>query len=168
MKKIILGVLAATAAAAPLAIAGSASAATVTTTHDIAVDVTSEAPAALPALNSQFTAMTLTPSGVNHWNYGDAEHTTSYDDGVEQTNFPYTVGHVFWNGVEYAPLVGEGTQAGGVLYRVNGGPWRALAKPTTIEGKGKVVHVEVVSNDRPGWYFDNTGSMDVHVVRTKG
>ena len=79
MKKLILGVLTATAVAAPLAIAGPASAATGTTTQDIAVDVASEAPTALPALNSQFT-----------------------------------------------------------------------------------------SNDRPGYYFDNTGSLNVHVVRTKG
>jgi hypothetical protein len=168
MKKLILGVLTATAVAAPLAIAGPASAATGTTTQDIAVDVASEAPTALPALNSQFTKMTLTPSGVNHWNFGDDAHTTSYDKGVEQTNFPYTVGHVVWNGVEYAPLVGEGSQAGGVLYRIDGGAWRALDKPTTIDGKGKVAHVEVVTNDRPGYYFDNTGSLNLHVVRTKG
>ena len=154
--------------AAPFAIAGPASAAPGTTTHDIAVDVTSEAPTALPALNSQFTTMDLTPSGVNHWNFGDDAHTTSYAKGVEQTNFPYTVGHVVWNGVEYAPLVGEGSQAGGVLYRINGGPWKALTKPTTIDGKGKVTHVEVVTNDRPGNYSDNTGSLNVHVVRTKG
>src|SRR4051794_129833 len=97
-------------ALAAFAVAGPASAATgVTTTHDIPVDVTSEAPTALPALNSQFTKMTLTPSGVNHWNFGDDAHTTSYGaNGVEQTNFPYTVGKVVWNDVEYAPLVGEG------------------------------------------------------------
>jgi hypothetical protein len=168
MKKIILGVLAATAVAAPLAIAGPASAATVSTSQDIAVDVTAEAPTALPALNSQFTTMTLTPSGINHWNFGDDAHTTWYDNGVERTNFPYTVGHVVWNGVEYAPLVGEGTQAGGVLYRVDGGAWHALVKPTTIDGKGKVAHIEVVSNDRPGYYSDNTGSLNLHLVRTKG
>jgi len=43
-----------------------------------------------------------------------------------------------WNGFEYAPVVGEGTQVGGVLYRLDGGAWEALDKPLTIEGKGKV------------------------------
>ncbi len=145
-----------------------ANAAPTSTTANIAVDVTSEVPTALPALNSQFTTMVLTASGVDHWNYGDDAHTTSYDaNGVEQTNFPYTQGHVVWNGVEYAPLVGEGTQVGGVLYRIDGGPWTALDKPTTIDGKGQVTHVEVVTNDRPGNYDDNTGAMSVAVVRTK-
>src|SRR4051794_13249789 len=65
--------------------------------------------------------------GVSHWNFGDDAHTTWYEKGVEQTNFPYTVGHVVWNGVEYA-------QVGGVLYRIDGGAWRALEKPTTIDG----------------------------------
>src|SRR6476646_11802082 len=110
MKKILLGLSAAAAIAIPFAaMAGPASAAQPTsTTANIAVDVTSQVPTALPALNSQFTKMVLTPSGVNHWNFGDDAHTTSYDtDGVEQTNFPYTQGHVVWNGTEYAPLVGE-------------------------------------------------------------
>ena len=147
---------------------GIASAAPGSTTANIAVNVTSEVPTDLPALNSQFTTMTLTASGVNHWNFGDDAHTTSYDaNGVEQTNFPYTEGHVVWNGVEYAPLVGEGTQVGGVLYRVDGGAWKALDHPTTIDAKGKVAHVEVVTNDRPGNYNDNTGAMSVAVVRTK-
>jgi hypothetical protein len=160
MRKILLG-LAATAAIAVFAVAGPASAAQpTTTTANIALDVKSEVPTGLPALNSQFTKMVLTPSGVNHWNFGDDEHTTSYNaNGVEQANFPYTQGHVVWNGVEYAPLVGEGTQVGGVLYRIDGGPWQALNQPTTIDGNGKVVHVEVVINDRPGNYDDNTGAM---------
>ena len=55
-----------------------------------------------------------------------------------------------------------------MLYSVDGGAWQSLVHPTTIDGKGKVVHVRVVTNDRPEWYFDNTGSMNVHVVRTKG
>jgi hypothetical protein len=167
--KILLGGLVATAAiATPIAFASSASAAPGSTTADVAVNVTSETPTDLPALNSQFTNMTLTPSGVNRWNYGDDAHTTSYDaNGVEQTNFPYTQGHVVWNGVEYAPLVGEGTQVGGILYRINGGDWTALDHTTTIDGKGKIVHIEVVSNDRPGWYFDNAGSLSVNVLRTK-
>jgi hypothetical protein len=174
MKKFILGGLAAAAVIVPIAaVASPASAAkpttTTTTTTNIAVDVTSEVPTALPALNSQFTKMDLTPSGVNHWNFGDDAHTTSYDaNGVEQTNFPYSQGHVVWNGVEYAPLVGEGTQVGGLLYRTDGGAWKALVKPTTIEGNGKVVHVEVVTNDRPGNYDDNTGAMSLTVDRTKG
>jgi hypothetical protein len=68
MRKIILGVVAATAVAAPIAIAGSANAAQpVTTTTNVAVDVTSEVPTDLPALNSQFTKMVLTHSGENHW-----------------------------------------------------------------------------------------------------
>ena len=169
-RKIILGLVAATAVAAPIAVAGSAhaSGAPVTTTANVGVDVTSETPTELPALNSQFTKMVLTPSGVNHWNYGDDAHTTSYDaNGIEQTNFPYTQGDVVWNGVHYAGLTGEGTQAGGILYRVNGGAWTALEHPATIDGKGKVVHVEVVTNDRPQWYFDNTGAMSVKVDRTK-
>ena len=170
MRKILLGLSAAAAIAIPLAsVAGPASAAQpTTTTANDAVDVTSAVPTVLPALNSQFTTMVLTPSGVNHWNFGDDAHTTSYDaDGVEQTNFPYTEGHVVWNGVEYAPLVGEGTQVGGVLYRIDGGTWQALDHPTTIDANGKVMHVEVVTNDRPGNYEDNTGAMSLKVVRTK-
>ncbi len=34
-------------------------------------------------------------------------------------------------------------------------------------GNGKVTHVEVVTNDRPGNYDDNTGATSVAVVRTK-
>ncbi len=54
-----------------------------------------------------------------------------------------------------------------MLYRIDGGTWTALDHPTTIDGNGKVVHVEVVINDRPGNYDDNTGTMSVAVVRTK-
>jgi len=170
MRKIILGLVAATAVAAPLAMAGSAhaSGAPVTTTHDIAVDVTSEVPTELPALNSQFTKMTLTASGVNNWNFGDAEHVTSYDAaGGMHTNFPYIHGEVDWNGVHYAALVGEDIQVGTVLYRVNGGAWKAVDGEVKIDGGGKVVHVEVITNDRPEWFGDNTGAESVHVVRTK-
>jgi hypothetical protein len=169
MRKILLGGLVASAAiATPIALASAASAAPLSTTADVAVNVASETPVELPALNSQFTKATLTPSGINNWNYGDAEHVTSYDaNGVEQTNFDYTVGHLVWNGVEYAPLVGENTQVGGILYRVNGGGWQALDKPTVVDGKGKIVHIDVVTNDRPGYYFDNTGAESVNVVRTK-
>ena len=139
----------------------------VATTHDVGVSVSSANPVELPALNSQFTKMVLTPSGENHWNYGDAEHVTGYNaSGNEWTNFPYTQGHVVWNGTEYAPLVGEGTQAGGMLYRVDGGAWRALDKVTSVT-VAQGTHVQVVSNDRPSWFFDNTGSLNVHVVRTK-
>ena len=97
MRKIILGVVAAPAVAAPIAIAGSANAAQpVTTTANVAVDLTSEVPTDLPALNSKFIKMVLTPSGEDHWNHGDDQHVTSYDaNGVEQTNFKYTQGHVF-------------------------------------------------------------------------
>ena len=40
-------------------------------------------------------------------------------------------------------------------------------RPTTIKGKGKVMHVEIVTNDRPGYYDDNIGAMSLTVVRTK-
>ena len=64
---------------------------------------------------------------MNNWNFGDAEHVTSYDaDGNVQTNFSYTHGEVDWNGVHYAALVGEDIQVGTVLYRVNGGAWKVL------------------------------------------
>ena len=167
-RKILLGGLVATAAiAGPIALASSASAAPGSTTADVAVNVTSETPTELPALNSQFTKMVITASGENDWNFGDAEHRTWYDAaGNVQTNFPYTQGHVVWQGVEYAPLVGEGTQVGNVLYRIDGGAWHALDGSVTITA-AQVTHVQVVTNDRPGWYFDNTGALSVNVVRTR-
>jgi hypothetical protein len=127
MRKLILGLAAAAAIAIPFAtVVESASAATPTTTASIAVDVTSEVPTALPAMNSQFTKMVLTPRGVNHWNFGDEDHTTGYAaNGVERNN----------------------TQVGGVLYRIGRGTWKALDRRTTIDGKGTVVHVEVDTND---------------------
>ena len=51
---------------------------------------------------------------------------------------------------------------------IDGGAWRTLERPTMIDGKGKVAHLGVVSNDRPGDYFDNMASLNLHVVRSKG
>ena len=54
-----------------------------------------------------------------------------------------------------------------MLYRIDGGAWTALDHPPRSTARARSSHVEVVTNDRPGNYYDNTGAMSVTVVRTK-
>ena len=67
----------------------------------------------------------------------------------------------------HGPLLLEGTQVGTVIYRVDGGTWKAVTPPRrSPDGRG-THHVQVAYNDRPGSYDDNSGSLSLTVVRTK-
>ena len=149
LRKIILGLVAATAVAAPIAaVAAPASAAQPTiTTANITVPATSWTPIDLPALNSQFTTMTLTATGTAHWGQGifDAdpadivgeeyandsgeEYTTSDDDDGHMTAGVHTSTGV---APGWGPILLEHTQVGAMIYRVDGGVWKAVDGPTTV------------------------------------
>jgi len=128
---------------------------------------TSEAVIDLPALNSQFTKMVLTADGTANWG---ADLYTAYSPNGDyaRTNRDLTSG--IWNngGVEDGPLIAEGTQVGKVVYRIDGGAWTPLDTATTIDPEGDGTHkVQVAYNDRPGSYYDNSGSLDLKVFRSK-
>jgi hypothetical protein len=168
MKKLLVGLAAAVAVAAPIATTGAASAAgaPVTTTSDpIWVSATSETPVDLPALNSQFQSMTINVSGTAKWyqgadspncwlTYGADGH--SFDTGYQQTSAS-------------PALLLEGAQVGSVIYQVDNGAWHAVdGSQITAPHDGVAHHVRVIVNDRPGSYGDNSGGYSVTVTRTKG
>ncbi len=63
------------------------------------------------------------------------------------------------------PVLLEGTQAGAVIYRVDGGDWMPVTPNTTVKGKEGIHTVQVAYKDRPGSYVDNSGSLILKVVR---
>jgi hypothetical protein len=170
VKKIILGGLAAAALAAPIAaVASPASAAQpTTTTHNLTVAAASEAVIDLPALNSQFTKMTIKVNdGTANWGAADLGYWTSYQNGGMTTGAPMTSG--IWGDASlpgHGPLLLEGTQVGAVIYRIDGGPWQELSAATSVS-TASGTHVQVAYNDRPGSYDDNYGSLSLTVVRAK-
>jgi hypothetical protein len=169
MRKIILGLVAATAVAAPIAlVASSASAAPGVTTHNITVNAADEVVYDLPALNSQFTKMTLTASGTANW--GADFHTDYTANGdYAGTNRDLVSGVWNNNGVDDWGLLAENIQVGKVVYRIDGGEWTALDKAETIDPAGNGTHtVQVAYNERPGIgsHTDNSGSLNLNVVRT--
>jgi hypothetical protein len=167
MKKLLLGLAAAAAVAGPFAAAGSASAAgaPVTTTSDpVWVSASSETPVELPALNSQFTSMTISVNGTAKW-YQGADNPACI--------ITYLGGAAFTTGYAQTSaspaLLREGAQVGSVIYRVDNGDWQPLTgAPIVALHDGVAHHVQVIVNDRPGSYGDNTGGFNVTVTRTKG
>jgi hypothetical protein len=122
----------------------------------------------LPALNSQFTKMVLTVDGTANWGANEYGYWTSYANGTYTgTGAPMTTG--VWNngGVEDGELLLEGTQVGKVVYRVDGGQWQEVTTTTITANDGGTHAVQVAYNDRPGSYYDNSGSLSLTVVRTK-
>lgn len=185
MRKIILGVVAAAAIAGPIAFATSASAAQpTTTTHNVTVTAADEVVYDLPALNSQFTKMTLTASGTAHWGEGIFAPTwdISGQEYVNDAGNEYVTGYVDGNmtsGVHtrtgvapgWDPLLLEGTQVGALIYKIDDGAWQPLLHTTTITNPNSGTHVvHVAYNERPGLvsHIDNSGSLNLNVVRTKG
>jgi hypothetical protein len=162
MRKFIITALA--AAAVAVSIAAVASAAPGATTHAITVNAATDGVVDLPALNSQFTSMTIKVNdGTANW--GDGLNT-SYSDGSTSTNRELLSG--YWGDTSlpgHGSLLLEGTQVGAVIYRVDGGNWKPVKADTTVSGGAR--HVQVAYNDRPGSYDDNSGSLSLTVVRTK-
>jgi hypothetical protein len=148
--------------------AGAASAATGVTTNTVTLPAASEGVVALPALNSQFTKMTITVNdGTANWGANDLGYWTTYQGGAPSTGYALTSG--IWGDESlpgHGPLLLEGTQVGTVIYRVDGGAWNELTKNTTVS-TSQGTHVEVAYNDRPGSYDDNSGALSITFVRTK-
>jgi len=169
VKKILLAV--AVAAVATMAVASAASAAPGITTHTVTVNAATDGVVDLPALNSQFTKMTIKVNdGSANWGT-DASRHTAYSSGSWSTPESLTSG--IWGDPTlpgHGPLLLEGTQVGVVIYRVDGGPWhevKATEAPTFIATDGGTHNVQVAYNDRPGSYDDNSGALTLTVVRTK-
>jgi hypothetical protein len=165
MRKLIILALAAAAVAA--SIAAVASAAPGATTHAITLSAATDGVVDLPALNSQFTKMTIKVNdGSAKW--GDGFHT-SYANGDTSTNRDLVSG--YWGDTSlpgHGALLLEGTQVGAVIYRVDGGQWKEVTAATTIAPTDSSTHnVQVAYNDRPGSYDDDSGSLSLTVDRTK-
>ena len=138
----------------------------VTTTHTVTLNAATDGVVDLPALNSQFTKMTINVNdGTANW--GDGFYT-SYGGGSTSTNRDLLSG--YWGDTSlpgHGALLLEGTQVGAVIYRVDGGQWHEVTNaPITTTG-GDSHNVQVAYNDRPGSYDDNFGSLSLTVVRTK-
>jgi hypothetical protein len=168
MRKLIITALAAAAVAASIAaVASPASAAPGVTTHTVTLNAATDGVVDLPALNSQFTKMTINVNdGTANWGASDLGYWTSYQSGLSSTGSALTSG--IWGDSSlpgHGPLLLEGAQVGAVIYRVDGGSWQLVTPNTTVEGNHTV---QVAYNDRPGSYDDNSGSLSLTVVRTKG
>src|SRR5438046_6324769 len=142
MRKLMMTALAAAAVAA--SIAAVASAAPGVTTDTVTLNAATDGVVDLPALNSQFTKMTINVNdGTANW---AAAGWTSYHDGVAVPNVEVT------SGGGDGPLLLEGTQVGAVIYRVDGGEWNEVTGATFTPTGGGTHHVQVAYNDRPGSY----------------
>jgi hypothetical protein len=165
VRKILLAV--AVAAIATMAVVSSASAAPGVTTHTVTLNAATDGVVDLPALNSQFTEMTIKVNdGTANWGAEDLGYWTTYQSGVLSST-----GHALTSGIwgdptepGHGPLLLEGTQVGAVIYRVDGGDWLPVTPDTKVSGNHTV---QVAYNDRPGSYGDNSGSLSLTVVRTK-
>jgi hypothetical protein len=157
-------ILAASVAALASLTASAAIAAPGVTTHTVTLNAATDGVVDLPALNSQFTSMTIKVNdGTANWGSGD--FWTSYLNGAVSTGYELTSG--IWgdsNEPGHGPLLLEGMQVGAVIYRVDGGNWMPVIPNTTVLGDHAV---QVAYNDRPGSYDDNSGSLSLTVIRTK-
>jgi hypothetical protein len=164
MRKLII--IAASFAALLALTATAAIAAPGQTTNTITLNAATDGVVDLPALNSQFTKMTIKVNdGSAIWGPADLTDWTSYLNGSLTTGAPATSG--IWGDETlpgHGPLLLEGTQVGAVIYRVDGGDWLPVTPNTTVSGNHAV---QVAYNDRPGSYDDNSGSLSLTVVRTK-
>ena len=169
MRKLII--IAASLAALLAVTATAAIAAPGVTTHTVTLNAATDGVVDLPALNSQFTSMTINVNdGTAYWGAAELGYWTSYQDGVATTGVVMTSG-IWGDPTEpgHGPLLLEGAQVGAVIYRVDGGEWHEVTAPaaTITETHGGTHHVQVAYNDRPGSYDDNFGSLSLTVVRTK-
>jgi hypothetical protein len=167
MKKLLAGLGAAIAVAAPIATTGSANAAgapATPTSGPISVSASSETPVELPALNSQFQSMTINVSGTASW-YNGADNPSCWL--TYGANDQFTTGY---HQTSASPaLLLEGTQVGSVIYQMDNGAWHPVdGSKIVAPNDGVAHHVRVIVNDRPGSYGDNSGSYTVTVTRTKG
>jgi hypothetical protein len=166
MRKLMI--LAASLAALASLTATAAIAAPGVTTHTVTLNAATDGVVDLPALNSQFTSMTIDVNdGTANWGSLDVNpgYWTSYENGVADTGYVLTSG--IWGDVNepgHGPLLLEGAQVGVVIYRVDGGAWMEVTTDTEVSGDHTV---QVAYNDRPGSYDDNSGSLSLTVVRTK-
>jgi hypothetical protein len=165
MKKIICAAAAALAASIA-AVASPALAAPGQTANTVTLNAAIDGVVDLPALNSQFTKMTINVNdGSAIWGPADLTDWTSYQNGSLKTGAPATTG--IWGDETlpgHGPLLLEGTQVGAVIYRVDGGNWLEVTPNTTVSGNHAV---QVAYNDRPGSYDDNSGFLSLTVVRSK-
>ena len=163
MRKFIIIAASFAALLALTATAAIAAGAPVTTTHAITLDAAYDGVVDLPALNSQFTKMTIKVNdGTANWGEG---LSTSYTSGGTSTNRELLSG--YWGDITlpgHGSLLLEGAQVGVVVYRIDGGEWQKVLPDTAISAG---THVQVAYNDRPGSYDDNSGSLSLTVVRTK-
>jgi hypothetical protein len=167
MRKLIISALASAAVAASIAaVASPASAAPGQTTNTVTLYAATDGVVNLPALNSQFTKMTINVNdGTANWGAADLNYWTSYKNGETTSGVEMKSG--IWGDSTlpgHGPLLLEGTQVGAVIFRVDGGSWQQVTPDTTVEGNHTV---QVAYNDRPGSYDDNFGSLSLTVVRTK-
>jgi hypothetical protein len=164
MRKLII--IAASFAALLALTATAAIAAPGQTTNTITLNAATDGVVDLPALNSQFTSMTIKVNdGTANWGAADLGYWTSYLNGSLTTGVSLT--SAIWGDPTvpgHGPLLLEGTQVGAVIYRVDGGGWLPVTPNTTVSGNHTV---QVAYNDRPGSYDDNFGSLSLTVVRTK-
>ena len=174
LRKIVIGgLLATTAIGGSIALASSANAAgaPVTTTTTAAVDVMGTQ-VDLPALNGQFTSMTLKVNDSAHSSFGpNADMETWYANGIFQGNdgVDATGNGGFWIGDHgYGTMLAPNVHAGAVVYSVdNGVTWNKVVTGATITNDPST-HVILAYNDIPGLYGDNTGpGYTVTMVRTK-
>ena len=134
------------------------------TTNAVTLSATTDGVVDLPALNSQFTKMTIKVNdGTANW--GDGFYT-SYSNDDARSNWELKSG--YWGDTTlpgHGALLLEDTQVGVVISRVDGGPWQEVTPGTTVQGAHTV---QIAYNDRPGSYDDNSGSLSLTVVRAKG
>ena len=127
---------------------------------------TSDTTVDLPALNSQFTKMTLSVIGGNSYFGPNADQVTWYlaDGTFHSTDYD---GH-WTSGHEYGNLRAEGVPAGSVVYSTdNGVTWKGLPSSKTFTS-AEAKHVTLAYNDVPGLFGDNTGTgFVVNMVRVK-
>src|SRR4029453_18731835 len=150
MRKLII--IAATFAALLALTATAALAAPGATTHNVVLNAATDGGVVdLPALNSQFTKMTINVNdGRANWGSEDLGYWTSYENGSLSTGSALTSG--IWGDESlpgHGPLLLEGAQVGGVISRVRGGAWHEINhSAATIEKTDGGNHsVQVAYND---------------------
>ena len=136
MRKLII--IAASFAALLALTATAAIAAPGVTTHDVTLNAATDGVVDLPALNSQFTKMTIKVNdGTANWGAADLNYWTSYKNGVATPGVAMKSG--IWGNPSlpgHGPLLLEGTQVGAVIYRVDGGAWHEVTAATITDGGG--------------------------------
>ena len=166
MRKTILGLMAAAAIAAPIATATAANASGAPVTQ---------------------TSTVMVPTPRHHGRPARAEQPVHQDDAHPVRHRPVRRrGQVLhdlprrWryrdrlrltDGSGDGDLLGQGSQVGTVLYRtstvVRGADSRVPDARSVNGTDGKAHQVQVAYNDRPGSYGDNSGSLNLNVVRVK-